>query len=68
MVSKVKDEQNSDGENPRHVYVRISELLWMEPVKWEKHMAVDPCLIGIIMVHRICDHDMNFCHHLQCLL
>ena len=55
VVLNVKNDQNSDDENPRYVYVRKSDLLSMEPVEWKNHMALDPCLIGIIMR----DHDMN---------
>ena len=44
VVLKVKDDQSSDDENPPYVYVRKSDLLSIEPVKWENHMALDPCL------------------------
>lgn len=42
VVLKVKDDQSSDDENPPYVYVRKSDLLSIEPVKWENHMALDP--------------------------
>ena len=59
VVLKVKDDQNSDDENPRYLYVRKSDLLSIEPVKWENHMALDPCLVGM----NINDSYMKICHH-----
>ena len=47
VVLKVKDDQSSDDENPPYVYVRKSDLLSIEPVKWKNHMALDPCLVGM---------------------
>ena len=62
VVLKVKDDQSSDDENPPYVYVRKSDLLSIEPVKWENHMALDPCLVGM----NINDSYMKICHHLPC--
>ena len=62
VVLKVKDDQNSDDQNPRYVYVRKSDLLSIEPVKWENHMALDPCLVGM----NINDSYMKICHHRPC--
>ena len=44
---KAKDDRSSDDVKPRYVYVRKSDLLSIEPVKWENHMALDPCLIDM---------------------
>ena len=41
LVLKVK------AKDDRYVYVRKSDLLSIEPVKWENHMVLDPCLIGM---------------------
>ena len=40
---KAKDDESSNDVKPRYVYVRKSDLLWIEPVAWENHMALDPC-------------------------
>ena len=44
---KAKDDGSSNDVKPRYVYVRKSDLLSIEPVKWESHMALDPCSVGM---------------------